>query len=101
MQAMIWNEASGEARWQRDNPAPVFGRPACAALPAGINQNRPVLSFGCMGMRTFTEVSGDRMLAIVPGPLLAEFAKKLRGMRSTNDAMQSFYQGRMRSIAGE
>jgi uncharacterized protein (DUF169 family) len=53
LQAMIWNEASGEARWQRDLPAPITGRPACAALPAGINQNRPVLSFGCMGMRTW------------------------------------------------
>ena len=47
MQAMIWNEACGEARWDRDVSAAVTGRPACAALPAGIKQNRPVLSFGC------------------------------------------------------
>jgi uncharacterized protein (DUF169 family) len=96
-QAMIWNEASGEARWSRDIAAPVSGRPACAALPASINQNRPVLSFGCMGMRTFTEVAGDRMLATIPGALLAEFASKLQAMRSTNDAMQSFYKGRLSS----
>ena len=97
MQAMIWNEACGEARWDRHISAPVTGRPACAALPAGINQNRPVLSFGCMGMRTFTEVAGDRMLATIPGGLLGEFAEKLRVMRSTNDAMQSFYKGRLSS----
>jgi len=94
-QAMIWSEASGEARWDRDISAPVSGRPACAALPASISQNRPFLSFGCMGMRTFTEVSGDRMLAIIPGALLAEFGAKLQAMRSTNDAMHSFYQGRL------
>jgi len=94
-QAMIWNEASGEARWDRDISAPVSGRPACAALPASISQNRPFLSFGCMGMRTFTEVSGDRLLAIIPGALLAEFAAKLTAMRSTNDAMHSFYEGRL------
>ncbi len=94
-QAMIWNEASGEARWDRDVSAPVSGRPACAALPASISQNRPFLSFGCMGMRTFTEVSGDRMLASIPGALLAEFGAKLQAMRSTNDAMQSFYRGRL------
>ena len=94
---MIWNEASGEAQWQCDNPAPVFGRPACAALPAGISRNRPVISFGCIGMRTFTEVSDDCMLAIIPGALLAEFASKLQAMRSTNDAMQSFYKGRLSS----
>jgi uncharacterized protein (DUF169 family) len=97
MQAMIWNEAGGEARWDRDVSVPVTGRPACAALPAGINQNRPVLSFGCMGMRTFTEVTGDRMLATVPGALLTEFAAKLQAMRATNDAMQSFYEGRLSS----
>jgi uncharacterized protein (DUF169 family) len=95
LQAMIWNEASGEARWDREISAPVSGRPACAALPASINQNRPFLSFGCMGMRTFTEVSGDRMLAIIPGALLAEFASKLKAMRFTNDAMQAFYKGRL------
>ena len=46
-------------------------------------------------MRTFTEVSGDRMLAIIPGALLAEFTSQLEEMRSTNDAMQSFYQERL------
>jgi uncharacterized protein (DUF169 family) len=97
-QAMIWNEASGEAGWKRDIPTPVMGRPACAALPASISRNRPVISFGCMGMRTFTEISGDRMLAIIPGALLAEFASKLKAMRSTNDAMQSFYKGRLNAF---
>ena len=97
MQAMIWNEACGEARWDRSVSAPVTGRPACAALPAGIHQTRPVLSFGCMGMRTFTDVAGDRMLATIPGALLAEFASKLQAMRSANDAMQSFYRGRLGS----
>jgi len=97
VQAMIWNEACGEGRWDRDVSAAVTGRPACAALPAGINENRPVLSFGCMGMRTFTEVADDRMLATIPGAVLAEFASKLQAMRSTNDAMQSFYKGRLSS----
>jgi uncharacterized protein (DUF169 family) len=96
-QAMIWNEACGEARWDRNGVTPVTGRPACAALPAGINQNRPVLSFGCMGMRTFTEIGGNRMLATIPGALLAGFAAQLRAMRSTNDAMQSFYKRRLSS----
>jgi len=96
-QAMIWNEACGEARWDRDFSARITGRPACAALPASINQNRPVLSFGCMGMRTFTEIAGDRMLATIPGALLPEFAAKLQAMRLTNDAMQSFYKGRLSS----
>ena len=100
LQAMVWNEASGDARWTREIPAPVSGRPACAAVPAAISQNKPILSLGCIGMRTFTEVSGDRMLAIIPGPLLAEFATKLQVMRSANDTMQSYYKGRLTGIAG-
>jgi len=48
-----------------------------------------------MGMRTFTEISGDRMLGIIPAALLAEFASKLKKMRSTNDAMHSLYKGRL------
>jgi hypothetical protein len=48
-----------------------------------------------MGMRTFTEVASDRMLATIPGALLTEFAAKLQAMRLTNDAMHSFYKGRL------
>jgi len=90
-QAMIWNEASGGAVWQSANPGTAFGRPACAALPASVEAGRPVMSLGCMGMRTFTEIANDRMLAVIPGTKLADFVEALRSMRATNDAMASFY----------
>jgi uncharacterized protein (DUF169 family) len=93
-QAMIWNEAAGGAVWKGETPGTVFGRPACAALPASVDGDRPVMSLGCMGMRTFTEISNDRLLAVIPGAKLAEFVEALRTMRSTNDAMESFYVAR-------
>jgi uncharacterized protein (DUF169 family) len=99
-QAMIWNEASGDARWTRDLPTPVTGRPACAALPDAISRNKPILSFGCIGIRTFTEVSGDCMLAVIPGSSLAEFATKLQAMRHANDLMQSYYEARRAGVDG-
>jgi len=98
-QAMIWNEADGGAVWKTDSPSVVFGRPACAALPAGMALNRPVMSLGCMGMRTFTEVARDRLLAAVPGSRLQAFADALASMRNINDGMASFYLSRKENFA--
>lgn len=53
-QTMIYNAAAGTASWTQDNPV-INGRPACAALPNALNSGNPTASFGCMGMRTFTE----------------------------------------------
>jgi uncharacterized protein (DUF169 family) len=96
---MIWNEADGGAVWKADSPSIVFGRPACAALPAGMALNRPVMSLGCMGMRTFTEVARDRLLAAVPGSRLQTFADALASMRNINDGMASFYLSRKENFA--
>jgi uncharacterized protein (DUF169 family) len=98
-QAMIWNEANGGAVWKTDTPGVVLGRPACAALPASIALNGPVMSLGCIGMRTFTEVAKDRLLAAVPGSKLLEFSDALASMRHTNDVMASFYVSRKDNFA--
>jgi uncharacterized protein (DUF169 family) len=97
-QAMIWNEATGGAVWKSDTPGTAFGRPACAALPASAESGRPVLSLGCMGMRTFTEIASDRLLAVIPGSKLSEFAAALQSMRHTNDMMASFYTSRKQAF---
>ena len=97
-QAMIWNEATGGAVWKGESPGAAFGRPACAALPASVDSGRPAVSFGCMGMRTFTEIAGDRLLAVIPGSKLSEFAAALRAMRQTNDMMASFYASRKQNF---
>jgi uncharacterized protein (DUF169 family) len=98
-QAMIWNEAAGGAVWSGDAPGTALGRPACAALPAGLDLGRPVISLGCMGMRTFTGIADDRLLAVIPGSKLSEFTAALQAMRSTNDAMKAFYISRKQSFA--
>jgi uncharacterized protein (DUF169 family) len=98
-QAMIWNEATGGATWNGAAPGGVFGRPACAALPASINQGAPVMSLGCMGMRTFTEIPEDHLLAAVPGTKVEEFARTLQSMRATNDTMAAFYASRKKGFS--
>lgn len=97
-QAMIWSEAAGGASWSGSAPTTVFGRPGCAAIPSAIGGTTPSLSFGCAGMRTFTEISDDRMLAVIPGGKLEEFAQSLNRTRGINDAMESFYQDRKAAV---
>lgn len=93
-QAMIWNEAAGDAAWKADSQHIVFGRPACAAVPGSVALGRPAMSLGCIGMRTFTEIAQDRLLAVLPGASLGEFADSLLAMQRTNEAMASFYASR-------
>lgn len=93
-QAMIWSEAAGGASWAGKAPTTVFGRPGCAAIPSAVGGSAPSLSFGCAGMRTFTEIGDDRMLAVVPGAQAAAFAESLATTRGVNDAMESFYRDR-------
>ena len=73
-QAMIWSEATGGAAWTGSPPTNVFGRPACAAIPA------------------------DRMLAVIPGPRLADFAKAIAATTGVNRAMRQFYEDRLAAL---
>lgn len=93
-QAMIWSEATGGAAWSANAPTSVFGRPACAAIPAAMGGAQPTISFGCVGMRTFTEIDDDRMLAVIPGDRLEAFVDAVTTTRCVNDAMGEFYEGR-------
>lgn len=45
-QAMIFNEATGTSNWTSPSDK-MLGRPACAALPAALNESQPKISLGC------------------------------------------------------
>src|SRR5207249_2729502 len=77
-QAMFFNEAAGTVGWSGDEPPGLTGRPTCAALPLALETSRPRTSTGCIGMRTFTEISDDRLLAVVPAEKGDEFVVGLR-----------------------
>lgn len=90
-QAMLSNEAVGNARWTAKAPGAVLGRPACAALPTALQSAQPQISMGCTGMRTFTDISDDRLLVVLPGSELPEFLRSLESTMQANQAMQDFY----------
>ena len=100
LQAMIWSEAAGGMEWGGKAPTTVFGRPGCAAIPTALSDRRPSLSFGCIGMRTFTGIPSDRMLAVISGGDLAAFVDALHRVKGANDAMQAAYEGHRAQILG-
>jgi uncharacterized protein (DUF169 family) len=97
---MLFSEASGGAAWTGDARAGALGRPTCAALPQAINSGLPTTSLGCAGMRTFTGVSDELLLAVVPGADLPGLAGALQDTLSANAAMQEFYDAHRAQFAG-
>jgi uncharacterized protein (DUF169 family) len=96
-QAMLVDEAVGAANWT-DTPMTVTGRPACGALPRALQSGKAAMTFGCMGMRTFTEVAADRMLAAIPGKEMLALAHTLERTLTANEAMRAFYEGRRSAL---
>jgi uncharacterized protein (DUF169 family) len=91
-QAMYYNEIVGTVQWTSTTPMPVFGRPACAALPMAFANGQSTLSLGCIGMRTFTEISNDRLLVVLPGSKANEFLNALAQTMDANQTMCTFYE---------
>lgn len=90
-QTMLLQEAMGSADWVHDRRFRTTGRPACGALPLAYHTERPVLSFGCAGMRTFTEIPDSHMLMVIPGKLLEGMCAGLERAHQSNQAVQSVY----------
>jgi len=90
-QAMIFNEAAGRVNWAAELTQ-VSGRPGCAAIPRALERHQSRLSLGCAGMRTFSGISDDELLAVVPGDQLGALAEGLERIVSVNEAVMSYYQ---------
>lgn len=96
-QAMIFNEAAGGASRMAE-PLGLSGRPGCSAIPLALEGNRPQMSLGCVGMRVFTEISGDRLLGAVPARRLGGFVASLETVTQANAILRSHYEEHKASI---
>jgi uncharacterized protein (DUF169 family) len=90
-QAMIFNEAVGDVNWASELMQ-VSGRPGCAAIPRALERHKSGLSLGCAGMRTFSGIGDDELLAIVPGDQVEAFVEALERTVNANEAVMSYYQ---------
>ncbi|MEV4898115.1 DUF169 domain-containing protein, partial [Nonomuraea sp. NPDC055795] len=99
LQAMLCNEAGGTATWSTETPPRMTGRPGCAALPLALVNGAPVTSYGCTGMRTFTEIGDDRLLLAIPGERLPDFVAAAEASAAANKTMEDFYKGHKAAVA--
>lgn len=91
-QSMLLQEATGNVAWLPQSGIRTFGRPSCAAIPAALDKGTATLSLGCAGMRTFTEIPDDRMLAVLPRAILDGLAAGLKRVVHANETMLSRYE---------
>ncbi len=89
--SMLLSEAVGKAAWDNEHGLRILGRPGCAALAAAQKTGEVTLSSGCAGMRTFTGIESEYLLAAIPGNLLPSVTDRLRRMRGANCKMQAHY----------
>jgi len=99
-QAMLYGEAAGLVRWISAAADPVLGRPACAALCAATVRGHATLSLGFTSMRTFTEITGDRLLVAVPASRLEQLADDLQRTLAANTVMRRACEERKRQFGG-
>ena len=93
-QAMLMAEAGGTARWAGSRQGATLGRPACAAIPSALTRGSVAASLGCVGMRTYTEIADDHLLAVVPATAAPELAAELHNIVVANRALAEFHEAR-------
>lgn len=98
-QAMLMSEAAGASDWTLSNAPGLLGRPACAAIPVSGSRGATALSLGCTGMRTYTEIAEDRLLAVVPASGLASLWSALGRTLEANSSIGAVYAARKAGVA--
>jgi uncharacterized protein (DUF169 family) len=93
-QAMLLSEASSACRWTGSTPAVTLGRPACAAIPTAVSRGVTTTSLGCIGMRTYTEIADDHLLAVIPARAMSQLEEALTEIVEANRTMADFHAAR-------
>jgi uncharacterized protein (DUF169 family) len=98
-QAMLMSEAAGACHWTVTDRPGLLGRPACAAIPMSAARGGAALSLGCTGMRTYTEIADDRLLAVIPASGLRSLWTALATALEANRAIGTVYAARKAGAA--
>ncbi|MEO6892061.1 MAG: DUF169 domain-containing protein [Ktedonobacteraceae bacterium] len=90
-QAMLVAEALGQVNWLQGGQA-AFGRPTCGVIPRTLQSGETSMSFGCIGARTYVELTPSEMILTLPGQQFADLVEKLQTIVSANQALAPFHQ---------
>jgi uncharacterized protein (DUF169 family) len=90
-QAMLIAEALGQVNWLQGGQS-AFGRPTCGVIPHTLQTDQASMSFGCIGARTYLELTPSEVVFTIPGQQFAPLVEKLQTIVSANQALAPFHQ---------
>ncbi|MGB8347130.1 MAG: DUF169 domain-containing protein [Ktedonobacteraceae bacterium] len=91
-QAMLIAEAMGNMDWLQGGGQSAFGRPTCAIIPRTLHTGKLLMSFGCVGARTYTGLAPSELVLTLRGSDLAKLVERLDVIVSANNALAPFHQ---------
>lgn len=91
-QAMLVAEALGNMNWLQGGQS-AFGRPTCAIIPRTMQTGEPSMSFGCVGARTYMELTPSELVLTIPVQKLAHLVERLQVIANANAALAPYHEG--------
>jgi len=98
-QAMLIAEVQGNVNWVQQAGQSAFGRPTCAVIPRALRSGLTSMSFGCIGARTYTDLTSGELVLTLPASAFADLVERLSIIVSANAALAPFHQGKRKNLA--
>jgi uncharacterized protein (DUF169 family) len=90
-QAMLVAEALGKVDWLQGGQT-AFGRPTCGVIPRTLQKDEVSMSFGCVGARTYVEMTPSEMIITIPGKQFPDLVDKLDVIVNANNALEPYHE---------
>jgi uncharacterized protein (DUF169 family) len=89
-QAMLVAEALGQVNWLQGGQS-AFGRPTCGVIPRTMQTGETSISFGCVGARTYVELTPSEAVLTIPTVRFAELVERLHTIVDANNALAPYH----------
>lgn len=96
-QTMLLIEAAKAANIKHDTVA--MGRPTCAMIPAAMQSESGVSSFGCVGNRVYTGLGDDELYFAIAGSKASQLIDKLESVCNANSQLDTFHREHAAAVA--
>lgn len=90
-QAMLIAEALGSVNWLQSGQS-AFGRPTCGVIPRTLKSGETSISFGCVGARTYVNLTPGEVVLTIPGEKFVELVESLETIASANAALAPYHE---------
>lgn len=80
-------------------PISLMGRPACAAIPTAIAEQKPVISLACIGARTYTQMDSTEGFFVVPASFIEEYVARMEVIIAANTALHDYHEHRLQTLS--